>query len=442
VGDRPEQAYYAIARAIDAKQPYRLVPATPRPMVPGLERAVVDGASESEYAQLDAAGSYRVKLAFDEGDATGDRSSTRLRMMQPHAGNPEGMHFPLRKGTEVLVAFLGGDPDRPVVAGAVPNADTPSPVTQANQTRNIIHMGGDSVIEIEDNEGAQWVDIRTPVEGTSLHFGTPHNPTHFIQILTAGDCRFKIGINQDIRVKGNLNEDVTGAITETYKTSQTSIVTGPKTTKVKNPVREEYSGGHTTTVTKAVSELYAAGQKTTSGAARSERYEAGQTTVVLGGATLDYQVANHLTVSGTSNQVHVGSKATIATGAAQHFFDSNVTQIFGPTAQVYGDTVWTIAGKADVFTSTWNLANASHSILHSTLDKIHLNKGDATSVSISALGAKDDKAVAYVGANGLKVSIQGLAQRNMTGLKFELNGIKIACYGASWKRFRTGKING
>ena len=32
--------------------------------------------------------------------------STRLRMMQPHAGNPEGMHFPLRKGTEVLVASV------------------------------------------------------------------------------------------------------------------------------------------------------------------------------------------------------------------------------------------------------------------------------------------------------------------------------------------------
>ena len=48
-------------------------------------------------------------------------------MMQPHGGDIEGWHFPLRKGTEVLFTFLGGDPDRPVIAGVVPNAHHAEP---------------------------------------------------------------------------------------------------------------------------------------------------------------------------------------------------------------------------------------------------------------------------------------------------------------------------
>ena len=71
-------------------------------------------------------------------------------MMQPHGGSVEGFHFPLRKGTEVLFTFVGGDPDRPVIAGVVPNTEKPSPVTKANQTRNVIQTGGRNRMEFED----------------------------------------------------------------------------------------------------------------------------------------------------------------------------------------------------------------------------------------------------------------------------------------------------
>ena len=200
--------------------------------------------------------------------------------MQPHAGNPEGFHLPLRKGTEVMVAFLAGNADRPVIAGGVPNAETPSPVTSKNNTKNILHTGSDNHIEVEDEDDKQWIDWKTPPKDTYLHLGEPHAPhTHYIEAHTGGDCLFEIGSNQDINVGGKLTETVKGAVDEKYKTSQTSDVKGPQTTTVKGAV-ESYTGGHKTTTTGLVAELYEAAQKSTvTGGARNERYETGQTSM-------------------------------------------------------------------------------------------------------------------------------------------------------------------
>jgi hypothetical protein len=62
-------------------------------------------------------------------------------MAQPSAGENQGMHLPLHKYTEVLLTFIEGDPDRPVIAGAVPNPESASPITTANQTKSVISTG-------------------------------------------------------------------------------------------------------------------------------------------------------------------------------------------------------------------------------------------------------------------------------------------------------------
>ena len=67
----------------------------------------------SEYAQLDEHGRYKVRILFDESQRRAGQNSAWVRMAQPHGGEPEGWHFPLRSGTEVRLSFVGGDPDRP-----------------------------------------------------------------------------------------------------------------------------------------------------------------------------------------------------------------------------------------------------------------------------------------------------------------------------------------
>jgi len=61
------------------------------------------------------------------------------------------MHFPLHVGTEVAIMHVNGDPDRPIIIGAVPNAETLSPVNSNNATHSQIKTGSGLLIEFDDD---------------------------------------------------------------------------------------------------------------------------------------------------------------------------------------------------------------------------------------------------------------------------------------------------
>ncbi len=108
---------------------------TPRPRIAGLIPAIVDAGAVGgtpKYAQLDAEGRYSVRFLFDT-TPSGERAASRpVRMLQNHAREGYGTHFPLKPGIEVAIGFIDGDPDRPLIVGAVPNPIKPSPVTNEN----------------------------------------------------------------------------------------------------------------------------------------------------------------------------------------------------------------------------------------------------------------------------------------------------------------------
>jgi type VI secretion system secreted protein VgrG len=220
---------------------YRPARLTPVPRIYGTEMGTVDGEQHSPYAQIDSHGRYKVQFYFDENDPRNGKASTWVRMLQPHGGPNEGFHFPLRKDTEVLLVFLGGDPDRPVIAGVVPNAHTPSPVTVDNATHNVILTGGGSRIEIEDNDGGQYIKMTTPPESTLLHMGAQDGSGNNVHLSSMGHGLVELGGNSVIRIDGTQLEEIHQDLTEHYSEKQTITVGSDRSLTV--------SGTDTTTVT-------------------------------------------------------------------------------------------------------------------------------------------------------------------------------------------------
>ena len=140
--------------------------------VVGTLNALVDAGGDGKYAEIDSDGRYKVKLPFDLSDLKDGQASRYIRMAQPYAGEGMGMHFPLHKNTEVLINFVDGDPDRPIIMGSVPNAKTLGPVGSKNQTQCAIHTGGGTQMVIEDTDGSQRLHLKTPTKNTYFQMGS------------------------------------------------------------------------------------------------------------------------------------------------------------------------------------------------------------------------------------------------------------------------------
>jgi type VI secretion system secreted protein VgrG len=222
--EEPDEVYRVEVVAIPKGVQFRPGRRTPTPRIYGTERAVVDGPADSDYAQLDEHGRYLVKMHIDESPARDGKASARVRMMQPHGGSPESFHFPLRKGTEVLLSFEGGDPDRPVIAGVVPNLVNPTGVTSANATRNILQTGGRNRFQLEDREGKQHVRFSTPHLNSFLHLGAPNDGHNWIG-NTDGNTYSITGQDSETGVGGS-RLTVIGDAQGTYTKSDGSKVTG------------------------------------------------------------------------------------------------------------------------------------------------------------------------------------------------------------------------
>jgi type VI secretion system secreted protein VgrG len=157
--------------AIPKSQTFRPERKTEWPSIHGFMHAKIDAGGSGQTAEIDDQGRYKVLLPFDLSGKSGGKASRYVRMMQPYAGGGMGMHFPLHKGTEVLLGFLDGDPDRPIILGAVPNPETGSPVTGKNQSQCKIHTGGGNSLTIEDTDGTQSMKMHTPAGNTSISIG-------------------------------------------------------------------------------------------------------------------------------------------------------------------------------------------------------------------------------------------------------------------------------
>ncbi|HEV1286497.1 MAG TPA: type VI secretion system tip protein TssI/VgrG [Bryobacteraceae bacterium] len=166
--DQPDMAAFTYGNrftCIPEALRYRPQRVTPRPVIEGTQTATVVGpAGEEVFA--DKYGRVKVQFHWDREGQMDANSSCWIRVGTLWAGNNWGViHIP-RIGHEVIVDFLEGDPDRPMIVGSVFNADTmPLYELPANNTRSGVKShsskggGGYNEIRFEDKKGSEeiWV---------------------------------------------------------------------------------------------------------------------------------------------------------------------------------------------------------------------------------------------------------------------------------------------
>ncbi|MGV3345352.1 type VI secretion system Vgr family protein [Enterobacteriaceae bacterium LUAb1] len=144
----------------------------PRPLIAGtLPARVESDEPNAPYAHPDETGRYRVKLDFSREDAEPGYHYLWIRQAKPCAGQTCGWHTPLTDGTEVGIAFDGGDPDRPYIACAFHDAAHPDVVTRDNRSQNILRTAGDNELRMEDQRQSEHIALSTPFGATSLSQG-------------------------------------------------------------------------------------------------------------------------------------------------------------------------------------------------------------------------------------------------------------------------------
>jgi type VI secretion system secreted protein VgrG len=154
--------YLNTFNAIADDVPYRAPRVTPIPHVAGSISGSVD-AGDSTYADLDDAGQYKVQVRGCRTPSEGAGPKlVRVRMATPYSGSNHGVQFPLHQGAEVLLSFIDGDPDQPVIMNAAPNSENPAVVNDTNAKVSRILTAGGNRIEIDDTKGAEKITLSSP----------------------------------------------------------------------------------------------------------------------------------------------------------------------------------------------------------------------------------------------------------------------------------------
>jgi hypothetical protein len=149
-----------------ARVPYRPPHVTPKPTATGVESATVVGPAGEEI-HTDEFGRVRVQFPWDREGKLDDGSSCWIRVSQGWAGTGYGMMVIPRVGQEVLVGFLDGDPDQPIIVGRLFNNTTrvPYPLPKRKtvstyKSDTSPHDGGFNEILFDDTKGAEYVYVQ------------------------------------------------------------------------------------------------------------------------------------------------------------------------------------------------------------------------------------------------------------------------------------------
>jgi type VI secretion system secreted protein VgrG len=329
------------ARSADAA--FRPPLVTPKPKVIGVESATVVGPTGEEI-HTDEFGRVRVHFHWDRESRMDETSSCWIHVSQPWSGAGfGGVNLP-RVGQEVLVEFLGGDPDRPIVVGRVYTNlqkvpyKLPDNKTQSGW-RSASSPGGDGYNEImfEDKKGAELLNVQAERD---LHTLVKRDEEAAVgrdrTTSVKNDEDLTVGNNRTMRVQMNEREIVGLNRSRVVGVNESVEVGGTQTVTV--------GGAQAVTVALASAETVGLGKELTIGTAYT--VTAGQTIeITCGQAKIKLESSGKITLEGTELAFHssgpvgvVGTKVAVD-GAELGLTASGKAELAGASVQISGDPV-------------------------------------------------------------------------------------------------------
>jgi len=311
--------------AIDSSIQFRPSLRAKKPLVEGPQTAVVVGKTGEEI-WTDKYGRVKVQFHWDREGENDENSSCWVRVSQVWAGTNWGaMHIP-RIGQEVIVDFLEGDPDQPIITGRVYNGSNMPPYAlPGNQTQSGIKSrstkGGAipnaNEIRFEDRKGSEEFYLQAEKDLRSL---VKNNETATVVAdrsrSVGGNDALSVGKNQTLNVGATESLTVGGNETISVTGNESATVGGNQTVSVAGSDSTTVGGSQSLTVAAARSEVVGAGESIVVGGARSVAVGGAQAVTIVG--NLSENVGGDVSVNvGGKRTESVGSDETISISGAQ-----------------------------------------------------------------------------------------------------------------------------
>ncbi len=403
---KQEPSYQNRVECIPAKVPFRPARTTERPAISGVQTAVVVG-PPGEEIHCDDHGRIKVKFHWDRSAGRDDNSSCWIRVSQPWGGAGQGGMFIPRVGQEVVVQFLEGDPDRPLIVGRVYNGENPVPhgLPAAKNISTIRSAstpggGGYNEIKFDDSKGKEEVFVHAQFDMNEV---VEHN--HSTHVL----------VDQRNIVDGNQ--------TETIKKNQTLTVTeGDQKITVQTGKRDTTIQQNDTLTVHASQKLQVDQQRQhTVGQSETIKVGASQSTTVMGTHTVNVALA-------ATENIGLAKALSIGAGYAVNIGAAHMLTVGGAMMKNVGTVLMESVGLLHKITAgkKWQLRVGAAKVILRSSGKIVL-EGSSSKITMEAGKLKLDSGTgSSIELDGAKIKISA-AEIEITGsAKVDVKGALIS----------------